>query len=109
MNINFKLFLKINKIKYNINKGIALCIIAKNENLYINEFVNSYKKLGFKKIFLYDNNHLFGENFYKILKNEITSNFVKIINVRGRSYIQLSSYNHYYHKHLYKYLWLFIY
>ena len=35
-----------------INKDIALCVIAKNENLYIKEFVEYYKNLGIKKIYL---------------------------------------------------------
>ena len=39
------------------------------------------------------------------LKNDINSNFVKIINVRGRSKIQISSYNHCYKKHLNNYSW----
>ena len=82
-----------------------MCVIVKQENLYLKEFVTYYKNLGIKKIFLYDNNDKFGENMYEILKKEINSKFVKIVNVRGRSYIQLSSYNHCYHKHLYSFLW----
>lgn len=34
----------------------VVCAIAKNENLYINEWANYYLKLGFSHIYLYDNN-----------------------------------------------------
>ena len=43
-------FLKSNQIK------IALCTMGKKENLYVNEFINYYKKLGVNKIFIYDDN-----------------------------------------------------
>lgn len=42
--------------KNNIQIKIALCTMAKKENLYIKEFVDYYIKLGFSKIFIYDNN-----------------------------------------------------
>ena len=44
---------------------------------------NYYKKLGIKKIFLYDNNELEGEKFEGLLDLEIKSGFVEIINFRG--------------------------
>ena len=65
------------KLYINISyKGTGICVIAKNENLYIKDFVNYYKKLGIKKIYLYDNNDIYGENFQEVLKNDIQSNFV---------------------------------
>ena len=45
-----------------------MCVIAKLENLYIKEFIDYYKNIKIKKIFLYDNNDIFGENFNKLLK-----------------------------------------
>lgn len=74
--LSFYLFL-LNKIEiYKKNqhlsyKGVALCVIAKNENLYINEFITYYKKLGIRKIFLYDNNDKYGENFTDVISGEI--------------------------------------
>ena len=50
------------------NKGVGMCSLCKNENLYSKEFVTYYQKLGIKKIIIYDNNDLKGENFNKILK-----------------------------------------
>jgi hypothetical protein len=95
-----------NKLK--IFKGIAICAIAKNENLYINEFVTYYKKLGIQKIYLYDNNDIFGENFTLVLNDDIKSNFVEIINVRGKEEFQVKAYNDCYQKHLYDYSWFLI-
>lgn len=86
-------------------KGVAMCVIAKNENLYINEFLTYYKNLGIKKIFLYDNNDLFGENFTDVISNDIKSNFVELIDVRGKEEFQVEAYNDCYQKNLNKYSW----
>ena len=45
---------------------ICLCVIAKNENKYLREFVEYYKTIGYNKIFLYDNNDIFGEKFEEV-------------------------------------------
>ena len=58
---------------------IALCAIAKNENLYIREWVEYYMKLGFSNIILYDNNNINGECFEEVINDYIESGFVKII------------------------------
>ena len=42
---------------------VALCCIGRLENQYAVEFVEHYKKLGFDKIFVYDNNHSDEEYF----------------------------------------------
>ena len=62
---------------------VALCAIAKNENLYIREWVNWYKKLGVSKIFLYDNNDIDGEHFEDVISDYINTGFVEVIDVRG--------------------------
>ena len=63
----------------NINKGkICLCVLGKNENLYIKEFIEYYKKYGVDKIFLYDNNDKDGERFEEILSQYIDNKFVEI-------------------------------
>lgn len=38
------------------NIKIAICTMAKKENLYIKEYVDYYIKLGIDHIFIYDNN-----------------------------------------------------
>ena len=105
--ILFLIYFKIYIFQKNliINKDIALCVIAKNENLYIKEFVEYYKNLGIKKIYLYDNNDINGENFNIILNKYINYGFVKIKNIRGKSEIQTLSYNHCYKTNLNKYSW----
>lgn len=78
---------KVNKEKIiyldNTSLKIALCAIAKNENLYIREWVEWYKNIGISKIFLYDNNELDGEKFEDVINDYIKIGFVEIINVRG--------------------------
>ena len=54
---------------------IALCCIVKNENDYLDEYVNYYHDLGFDKIFIYDNNDINGENPVDIIGKY---NFVEI-------------------------------
>lgn len=62
---------------------VALCAIAKNENLYIREWVEWYKNLGISKIFLYDNNEIDGERFEEVIDDYIKSKFVEVIDRRG--------------------------
>ena len=83
------LFLLINifLILKNINKNkelkVCLCTIGKKENLYASEFVEHDKKIGYDKIFIYDNNDIGDERFENVLNKHISSNFVQIINYRG--------------------------
>jgi len=62
---------------------VAICTIAKNENLYIREWVEYYKNMGINKIILYDNNDKEGEKFEEVINDYINSGFVEIINIRG--------------------------
>jgi len=96
---------EINKIPYNLpnyiknnynfieKKGVGICCIGKNENLYAKEYVEYYLKLGIKKIIIYDNNDINGEKFEDILEKYIKNNFVEIINIRGFQSVQLPVYN----------------
>lgn len=63
---------------------VALCSIAKNENLYIREWIEYYKNLGIYKIFIYDNNDIEGEHFEDIINDYIDSTYVSIIDFRGK-------------------------
>lgn len=94
LNLNFlgKEFVKhpvevkkeVKHIKHITPLKVAVCAIAKNENLYIREWVEWYKNLGISKIFLYDNNEIFdGERFEEIINDYIKDGFVEIINRRG--------------------------
>lgn len=88
---------------------VAVCAIAKQENLYIREFIEYYRDLGIKKIILYDNNELNGENFKDILKNEILIGFVEIIDYRGIISPQINAYNNCYENNKKKFDWIAFY
>lgn len=76
---------------------ICLCAIAKNENNYIREWVEHYKKLGFSHIVLFDNNDVAGEQFSEVIGDYIKSNYVEVKNVRGLANQQIKCYNDFYH------------
>jgi len=64
---------------------VGLCVIGKNENLYVREFVEHYLKIGYNKIFIYDNNDKNGERFDEVINDYIQKKLVQIINFRERS------------------------
>lgn len=80
-------------------KGICLCTLCKNENLYLKEFIEYYKLLGFDKIIIFDNNNIDGEKLEDVLKDYIQSNFVKIIDIRGIIAVQIPVFNYCYQKY----------
>ena len=63
---------------------VCLCLICKQENLYIKEFLSHYKNLGYNHVFLYDNNDINDETLEEIIKDEVEEGFVTIINIRGQ-------------------------
>lgn len=81
--INLKVEVKKTIQTDNTPLKVALCAIAKNENLYIREWVEWYNNLGISKIFLYDNNDIDGERFEDVINDYIESGFVEIIDKRG--------------------------
>ena len=83
---------------------ICLCTLIKNDNLYINEFIEYYHSIGVNKIILGDNNDLNGEKII-LDKKWLNSNYVEIHNIRGQWNVQPSWYNTKYHELLDKYNW----
>ena len=77
---------------------VALCCIGRLENQYAVEYVEHYKKLGFDKIFIYDNNHDGEEHFEDVLQGFIDDGLVEIIPFRNIEAAQLSAYNDCYSK-----------
>ena len=77
---------------------VVICAVAKNENPYINDWVNWHLNLGFDKIYLYDNNDL---------STEFVGNFidqkdkVEIIDIRGKKekILQIKCFNEFYNSH----------
>ena len=60
-------------------------MICKQENLYIKEFIEHYKILGYNHIFIYDNNNIKGEKLEEIVQNYIDNGFISIIDYRGET------------------------
>jgi hypothetical protein len=85
---------------------ICICTCGKQENRYIKEYIEYYKKYGIDKIILYDNNNLNDENFEDIIKKYINENFVEIKNWRGIKSPQMKIYNDCYKNNYKKYEWL---
>ena len=79
------IFYIINKESIKNKIKICLCVIAKNENLYVREYVEHYKKIGYNNIFIYDNNDINGENFSDVIYDYIQNGYVKIIDFTKRN------------------------
>ena len=89
-----------------MDKKVALCSIGRLENQYAVEFVEWYKKLGFDKIFIYDNNHGDEEHFEDVLQQYINDGLVEITDFRDKEAAQLLAYNDCYEKHGKEYDWI---
>ena len=85
---------------------VALCAIGRLENQYAVEFVEWYKKIGFDKIFIYDNNHDGEEHFEDVLQPYIDDSFVTVIDYRNKEAAQLLAYNDCYSKYGNEYDWI---
>lgn len=85
---------------------VLLCCIGKNENRYVREFVEYYKKIGITKIRLYDNNDPDGEHFEEVIGDYIDDGFVEVIDYRGRKVCQLQAYSDCYSLKKYEYEWI---
>ena len=76
----------------------VICAIAKNENPYINDWVNWHLNLGFDKIYLYDNNDPWVEFVGDFIEQK---DKVEIFDVRGKKEqaLQIKCYNEFYNTH----------
>lgn len=80
---------------------VVLCCLAKNEELYINDFVKWYVGIGVDKLYIYDNNDRKKGN---ALERAIDSKYLpkcEIINVRGKKGVcfQHDIYTEFYNTH----------
>ena len=66
---------------------IAICAIIRNENLYLREWVEHHKNIGFDHIILYDNNNPDGEYPHQVIGDYIMDGFVEVNNIRGYPFI----------------------
>ncbi len=78
----------------------CVCAIAKNENNYINEWCNHYIKMGFKHIYLYDNNDSKTEYVGNFIDKEIQDQ-VTIFNWNNKHYknMQWDAYQDFYNSY----------
>ncbi len=53
-----------------------ICCIEKQENLYLRDFVEYYKKVGVDNIVMYDNNDVNGEYPQQVIGDYIANGFV---------------------------------
>ena len=79
---------------------VYVCALAKNEHLYINEWVAHYVKLGVDKIYIYDNDDLDVRPSYKCIDKSYNDKVV-IVDIRGKHYdnIQGKMYREFYNLH----------
>ena len=72
---------------------VAICAVIRLENRYLQDFVNHYKKIGFDKIILCDNNFDNEENLLDVISNEVNEGFIDILNYKNRKEFQGYAYN----------------
>ena len=72
---------------------VSFCTVVKEENRYIRESIQHYKKYDKDKIFLYDNNNMNDEKFEKVISDFIRDKYVEIIDFREAPTLKLKAYN----------------
>ena len=85
---------------------LAICVIAKQENLYLREWVEYYYKMGIANIILYDNNDVNGEYPQNVIGDYIANGFVIYKDVRGKHRYQVTAYNMCYEEYSKNYDWI---
>lgn len=116
MKVLYKLKFLLKKLLFHVllrlriffcHKGrIAICCIAKLENVYIREWVEYHKSIGVDKIYIYDNNESDGERFENVIGDYIKDQFCKIVDFRGKVASQLDAYSDMYQKYGAYYDWI---
>ena len=97
-------FTSYQRTKNNIK--IALCTVGKKENLYANEFIEYYIKLGFDHLFIYDDNEPNTEKISNII-NPLFRKYVTIYdNLNDETKYQAGVYNNCYRNNNKQFDWL---
>ena len=104
------LLIIINNILFNqtLNLKIAICTMAKKENLYIKEFVDYYLHLGIDHIFIYDDNDINSEKISDILDKSYKDNVTIFDNIKDRIKNQSMAYTSCYNNNKNKFDWFFM-
>lgn len=83
-----------NQEKTKSNGKVFICCIAKNEDDYIEEWIDYHIKIGFDKIVIFDNNE--GFQLHEILKKYVKSNKIEIIDFKKKyNKAQFVAYNNF--------------
>lgn len=84
-------------MKANQNKKCAnltaVCACARDEGLYIEEWVDYHLALGFGRVIIYDNNVPGDDSLYEILASHVKDGRVEIVDYRGMVNFQVQAYN----------------
>lgn len=77
---------------------VALCVMVKNVNKYLIEFIEHYKKIGIDHIFIGDNNDIDGENIEDVIFEylKLPTPYITIINVKNQKNLQCIFYEYTY-------------
>ena len=86
---------------------LAICTMARKENLYIKEYIDYYLKLGFDHIYIFDDNDKNSENITYIIGNSY-KDFVTIYDYRRIIRDQKVAFTLCYEMNKYKYDWIFM-
>lgn len=90
------------------NLKLAICTLVRKENLYINEFIDYYIKLGFDHIYIYDINRPNTEKISDVI-NEKYEDYITIYeNISNYIPNQKIGYIHCYKNNKNKYDWIFM-
>lgn len=92
-------------IKEESNIKVALCTMGKYENLYANEFVEYYIKLGIDHIFIYDDNDPNTEKISDAIENKNKLKVTIYDNIKDTIKNQSDAFNDCYHKNILNYDW----
>jgi len=84
---------------------IALCTMAKLENLYTNEFVEHHLKLGIDHIFIYDDNDPNTERIIDAVDDKYKSKVTSYENIKGIFNDQAQAFTNCYHSNKKDYDW----
>lgn len=80
-------------------KKVALCVISKKEDIYLMDFIEYYKKIGFCSIIFGDNND-FGDSSQRlVIEPYIKEGFIKYENIQSRPLWQCRFYEDMYNKY----------
>ena len=87
------------------HQPIVICAAARDEELYLREWIEYHLQLGFDKIYLYDNNDRSAPPLDTLLADFISAGKVDVIDKRGKRGQQMPSYRAFCREHFYDNLW----